>query len=183
MSTPSFGRSFRTDSIRSSRARATDFASLVGSAEQKVAVAITKIRSNPPTIGTPDDLTTAIHLRVLPLISAKSCQLLPSVFASPVWSFLMRSIIRKIPIGMPKKKSSPQKRRRRSIIAFEMIRLDRTAKEPLHEQLYRQIRDELKLGRFSDGSSRLPSSRALATDWKVSRSTVRLAFFKLHAEG
>ena len=36
---------------------------------------------------------------------------------------------------MPKKKSRPQKRRRRSIIAFEMIRLDRTAKEPLHEQL------------------------------------------------
>lgn len=84
---------------------------------------------------------------------------------------------------MPKRKSRPQKRRRRSIIAFEMIRLDRTAKEPLHEQLYRQIRDELKSGRFSDGSSRLPSSRALATNWKISRSTVRLTFFKLHAEG
>ena len=84
---------------------------------------------------------------------------------------------------MPKRKSRPQKRRRSSIIAFEMIRLDRTAKEPLHEQVYRQIRDELKSGRFSDGSSRLPSSRALATDWKISRSTVRLAFFKLHAEG
>jgi GntR family transcriptional regulator/MocR family aminotransferase len=84
---------------------------------------------------------------------------------------------------MPKRKSRPEKRRRRSIIAFEMIRLDRTAKEPLHEQLYRQIRDELKSGRFSDGSSRLPSSRDLATDWKVSRSTVRLALSKLHAEG
>src|SRR5256886_1770875 len=84
---------------------------------------------------------------------------------------------------MPKRRSRPQKRRRRSIIAFEMIRLDRTAKEPLHEQLYRQIRDELKSGKFSDGSSRLPSSRALATDWKISRSTVRLAFLKLHAEG
>src|SRR5262245_18378335 len=84
---------------------------------------------------------------------------------------------------MPKRKSRPQKRRRRSIIAFEMIRLDRTAKEPLHEEVYRQIRDELKSGRFSDGSSRLPSSSALATDWKISRSTVRLAFFRLHAEG
>jgi GntR family transcriptional regulator / MocR family aminotransferase len=84
---------------------------------------------------------------------------------------------------MPKRKSRPQKRRRRSIIAFEMVRLDRTAKEPLHEQLYRQIRDELKSGRFSDGSSRLPSSRDVATDWKISRSTVRLAFSKLHAEG
>src|SRR6266702_3395328 len=73
--------------------------------------------------------------------------------------------------------------RRRSIIAFEMIRLDRTAPEPLHEQLYRQIRDELKSGRFSDSSSRLPSSRTLATDRGISRSTVRLALSKLHAEG
>ena len=84
---------------------------------------------------------------------------------------------------MSRRKSGPQKRRRRSIIAFEMIRLDRTATEPLHEQLYRQIRDELKSGRFSDGSSRLPSSRTLATDRGVSRSTVRLALSKLHAEG
>src|SRR5881398_2162599 len=81
------------------------------------------------------------------------------------------------------RKSRPQKRRRRSIIAFEMIRLDRTATEPLHEQLYRQIRDELKSGRFTEGSSRLPSSRALATDRGISRSTIRLALSKLHAEG
>src|SRR5215468_9826561 len=84
---------------------------------------------------------------------------------------------------MPNRKSRPQKRRRRSIITFEMIHLDRTATEPLHEQLYRQIRDELKSGRFSDSSSRLPSSRALATDRGISRSTVRLALSKLHAEG
>src|SRR6476659_1024796 len=96
----------------------------------------------------------------------------------------MKSIIRKIrAISMPNRKSRPQKRRRRSIIAFEMIRLDRTSTEPLHEQLYRQIRDELKSGRFSDGSARLPSSRTLATDRGVSRSTVRLALSKLHAEG
>src|SRR5437667_12858004 len=81
------------------------------------------------------------------------------------------------------RKSRPQKRRGRSIIAVGMIRLDRTATEPLHEQLYRQIRDELKSGRFGDGSSRLPSSRALATDRGISRSTVRLALSKLHAEG
>ncbi len=84
---------------------------------------------------------------------------------------------------MSNKKSRPQKRRRRSIIAFEMIRLDRTATEPLYEQLYRRIRDELTSGRFGDGSSRLPSSRALATDLGISRSTVTLAFSKLHAEG
>ena len=84
---------------------------------------------------------------------------------------------------MSNKKSRPQKRRRRSIIAFEMIRLDRKATEPLHDQLYRQIRDELRSGRFGDGSSRLPSSRALAQDLGISRSTVTLAFSKLHSEG
>jgi GntR family transcriptional regulator/MocR family aminotransferase len=64
-----------------------------------------------------------------------------------------------------------------------MIRLDRTAAEPLHQQLYRQIRDELRSGTFSDSSSRLPSSRALATDLGIARNTVNLAFSKLHAEG
>src|SRR5437016_14567042 len=84
---------------------------------------------------------------------------------------------------MSNKKSRPKGRRRRSIIAFEMIRLDRTAAEPLHQQLYRQIRDELRSGSFSDTSSRLPSSRALAADLGIARLTVNLAFSKLHAEG
>ncbi len=76
-----------------------------------------------------------------------------------------------------------KKRRRRAIIAFEMIRLDRMAAEPLHQQLYRQIRDELISGSFNNSSSRLPSSRALAADLGISRLTVNLAFSKLHAEG
>src|SRR5437588_5669136 len=76
-----------------------------------------------------------------------------------------------------------KERRRRAIIAFEMIRLDRIAPEPLHQQLYRQIRDELISGSFTDNSSRLPSSRALAADLGISRLTVNLAFEKLHAEG
>jgi GntR family transcriptional regulator/MocR family aminotransferase len=84
---------------------------------------------------------------------------------------------------MSNKKSRLKKRRRHSIIAFEMIRLDRTAAERLHQQLYRQIRDQLRSGMFKDSSSRLPSSRALATDLGVSRNIVKLAFSKLHAEG
>src|SRR5436853_2233259 len=84
---------------------------------------------------------------------------------------------------MSRSESPLKKRRRRSIIAFEMIRLDRTATEPLHEQLYRQIRDELKSGTFTDCASRLPSSRVLAVDLGISRSTATLAFSKLHAEG
>ncbi|HEY2711247.1 MAG TPA: PLP-dependent aminotransferase family protein [Chthoniobacterales bacterium] len=76
-----------------------------------------------------------------------------------------------------------KKRRRRSIIAFELIRLDRASTEPLHLQLYRQIRDELVAGHFGRHASRLPSSRALATDLGISRLTVNLAFAKLHEEG
>jgi GntR family transcriptional regulator / MocR family aminotransferase len=80
-------------------------------------------------------------------------------------------------------KSLLTKTRRHSIIAFEMIRLDRTAAEPLHEQLYRQIRDELRSGSFNEGVSRIPSSRTLAVDLGISRLTVNLAFSKLYAEG
>src|SRR5438094_3765238 len=68
-------------------------------------------------------------------------------------------------------------------MAFEMIRLDRTAAEPLHQQLYRQIRDELVSGSFTDNSSRLPSTRALAADLGILRLTVNIALEKLHAEG
>jgi GntR family transcriptional regulator / MocR family aminotransferase len=81
------------------------------------------------------------------------------------------------------KSSNKKPRRRHSIIAFEMIRLDRAASEPLHQQLYRQIRDELISGTFNDNCSRLPSSRTLATDLGISRFTVNLAFSRLHGEG
>src|ERR1700745_3818337 len=81
------------------------------------------------------------------------------------------------------KKLDKKLRRRHSIMAFEMIRLDRAADEPLHEQLYRQIRDELISATFNNNSSRLPSSRELAADLGVSRFTVNVAFSRLHAEG
>src|ERR1700682_6362931 len=81
------------------------------------------------------------------------------------------------------KRRVANRRRRRSIIAFEMVRLDRAAAEPLHHQLYRQIRDELRSGNFRYSSSGLPSSRALAADLGISRVTVNLALSELHAEG
>jgi GntR family transcriptional regulator/MocR family aminotransferase len=80
-------------------------------------------------------------------------------------------------------KKISKKRRRCSIMAFEMIQLDRAAAEPLHQQLYRQIRDELISGSFNHNSSRLPSSRSLAADLGISRLTVNLAFSKLTTEG
>jgi GntR family transcriptional regulator/MocR family aminotransferase len=64
-----------------------------------------------------------------------------------------------------------------------MIRLERKSAEPIHQQLYRQIRDELASGHFTANSSRLPSSRALAAQLGISRSTVKLTLAKLHSEG
>jgi len=81
------------------------------------------------------------------------------------------------------KRSGKKQRRRHSIMAFEMIRLDRASDEPLHEQLYRQIRDELVSATFNSNSSRLPSSRELAIELGVSRFTVNVAFSRLHSEG
>src|SRR5206468_11403445 len=72
--------------------------------------------------------------------------------------------------------SSQKKRRRHSILAFEMVRLDRAAAEPLHQQLYRQIRDELVSGSFNNNSFRLHSYRVLDVDLVISLFTVILTF-------
>ncbi len=78
---------------------------------------------------------------------------------------------------------APKQRRRRLVMAFEMVRLDRAASEPLHQQLYRQIREELESGSFDSSASRVPSSRVLAATLGISRPTVNQAFSKLLAEG
>src|SRR5262245_38926259 len=76
-----------------------------------------------------------------------------------------------------------QQRRRRLVMSFEMVRLDRASSEPLYEQLYRQIREELESARFDSSSSRVPSSRLLAATLGISRPTVNHAFAKLLEEG
>jgi len=68
-------------------------------------------------------------------------------------------------------------------MSFEMVRLDRASSEPLHQQLYRQIREELESGSFDSSTSRVPSSRVLAATLGISRPTVSQAFSKLLAEG
>src|ERR1700740_3387604 len=74
-------------------------------------------------------------------------------------------------------------RGRRLVMSFEMVGLDRASSEPLHQQLYRQIREELESGSFDSSASRVPSSRVLATTLGISRLTVNQAFSKLLAEG
>src|SRR5947208_16447671 len=68
-------------------------------------------------------------------------------------------------------------------MSFEMVRLHRASSEPLYQQLYRQIREELESGRFDSSASRVPSSRVLAATLRISRPTVNQAFSKLLAEG
>lgn len=65
---------------------------------------------------------------------------------------------------------------------FLLVPLDRKHAEPLHRQLYRGLREAILNGRVLPGS-RLPSSRILARDLGVSRTTVVQAFERLVAEG
>ena len=54
--------------------------------------------------------------------------------------------------------------------------------KPLYEQIYEYIRREITVGRISQ-REKLPSSRMLARDLSVSRSTVNLAYDQLVSEG
>ena len=79
--------------------------------------------------------------------------------------------------------SVTKQRRRRLVMSFQMVRLDRASSEPLYQQLYRQIREELENGSFDSCASRVPSSRVVAATLGISRPTVNQAFSKLLAEG
>lgn len=63
-----------------------------------------------------------------------------------------------------------------------LLRLDRESELPLHEQIERAIRDGIREGRLT-GGTRLPSSRALASELGVSRGVVTEAYGQLSAEG
>ncbi len=60
--------------------------------------------------------------------------------------------------------------------------LDPGKKEPLYEQLYEFIKEEIRSGRLGEGE-KLPSKRTLATYLRVSRSTVESAYSQLADEG
>jgi GntR family transcriptional regulator/MocR family aminotransferase len=70
--------------------------------------------------------------------------------------------------------------RRSAVLAF--IPLDPAAATPIRHQVYARLR-ELIVGGHIARDTKLPSSRALATDLRVSRSTVVAAFEQLAAEG
>lgn len=63
-----------------------------------------------------------------------------------------------------------------------MIDLQGGAKAPLYEKIYEYIKNEIVDGKISRGE-KLPSTRLLAKNLSVSRSTVELAYDQLLAEG
>ena len=62
-----------------------------------------------------------------------------------------------------------------------LLELPRSA-EPLHRRIYLALRGSIRSGRLQPGT-RLPSTRALASDLGVSRNSVTLAYEQLTAEG
>jgi GntR family transcriptional regulator/MocR family aminotransferase len=66
--------------------------------------------------------------------------------------------------------------------AILMVRVDRASATPLAEQIYGSIKTAIEAGRLRAGAP-LPSSRALARDLGVARSTIILAFEHLRKEG
>ncbi|MFN8588794.1 MAG: PLP-dependent aminotransferase family protein [Candidatus Eisenbacteria bacterium] len=72
--------------------------------------------------------------------------------------------------------------RRPTISSFRAFSLDPQSPEPLHRQLYDELRRAILTGRLPAGS-RLPASRELASVTRVSRNTVLSAYEQLLAEG
>ena len=66
--------------------------------------------------------------------------------------------------------------------ALVLIDLDTRANTPLHRRIYEALRQQILDGRLPR-AARLPSTRSLAVDLRVSRSTVVQAFDQLRAEG
>ncbi len=63
-----------------------------------------------------------------------------------------------------------------------IIPLDSGSREPVYEQIYRYIKEEIRNGSLPF-HGRLPSTRALARHMQISRSTVDMAYAQLVAEG
>ncbi len=72
--------------------------------------------------------------------------------------------------------------KRAPVVTLPSLVLDGTTGVPLHRQVYDGLRGAILAGRLVAGT-RLPSTRALATELRVSRNSVLTAFDQLLAEG
>ncbi|HKX17485.1 MAG TPA: winged helix-turn-helix domain-containing protein, partial [bacterium] len=70
----------------------------------------------------------------------------------------------------------------RAAVANLLVRISGRAAGTLQQQIYRDIRRAILTGVLAPGA-RLPSSRVLADDLRVSRTTAVLALEQLAAEG
>ena len=73
----------------------------------------------------------------------------------------------------------PPRARRGRILA---VAIDQKSGQPLYRQIYSHVRQCILDGRLAPGA-RLPSTRQLAADLRVSRSTAVQAYEQLRAEG
>src|SRR5205814_10156493 len=76
----------------------------------------------------------------------------------------------------------PIRPRRHTFSSFRAFSIDPTSPEPLHRQLYNELRTAILGGRLPSGC-RLPASRELAQVTGLSRNTVLSAYDQLIAEG
>src|SRR5690349_8715128 len=72
--------------------------------------------------------------------------------------------------------------RRHTFSSFMAFSIDSSSEEPLHRQLYNELRTAILGGRLPTGC-RLPASRELAQVTGLSRNTVLSAYDQLIAEG
>src|SRR5688500_15203492 len=72
--------------------------------------------------------------------------------------------------------------RRVAAVTAVTVPVDLGASAPLYRQVYDGLRDAILDGRLKAGE-RLPSTRALATELRISRNTVLAAFDQLLSEG
>src|ERR671916_1658053 len=67
-------------------------------------------------------------------------------------------------------------------IPFAAVSVDGDSKVPLYRQLYENLRQAILTGQLAPGT-RLPSTREVAAELRLSRNTVMNAFEQLLAEG
>ena len=63
-----------------------------------------------------------------------------------------------------------------------IVPFDSQSESPLYEQIYQYIKNEIRQGKLEAGS-RLPSTRILARNLRLSRSTTQMAYDQLLSEG
>src|SRR5437762_13664907 len=121
--------------------------------------------------------------RALSLISMKKHNIIVDLCKGPLFAKLSMPFTSVVTDGTPcidhQERIMP---RRVQPIKRPEIRLDATLSVPLYKQLYERLRGAILVGQLERGA-RLPSTRTLASELGISRSTTVLAYTQLLLEG